>query len=106
MAKWLKSTETITFEVRDKIAWITLNNPDKRNALSWKALQEIRDALLEADDLTSVHCIVLGGNGRDFCSGWDLTSGESSPVKEQQAAASGTASEYRSATATLDDDIW
>src|SRR6185436_16735458 len=41
-----------------------------------------------------------------FCSGWDLTSGESSPVKEQQAAASGTASEYRSATATLDDDIW
>ena len=87
MAKWLKTTDTITFEVRDRIAWITINRPEKRNALSWKALQEIRDALLEADDLTSVHCIVLGGNGRDFCSGWDLTGGESSPVKEQQGRA-------------------
>jgi len=106
MAKWLKTTETITFEVRDRIAWITLNRPEKRNALSWLALQELRDALLEADDLTSVHCIVLGGNGRDFCSGWDLTGGESSPVKDRQEAQARILSEYRSATATIDDDIW
>jgi enoyl-CoA hydratase len=105
MAKWLKTTETITFEVRDRIAWITLNRPEKRNALSWRTLQELRDALLEADDLNSVHCVVLGANGRDFCSGWDLTGGESSPVKEQQAAQSST-SEYRSQTSTIDDDIW
>lgn len=106
MAKWLKTTETITFEVRDRIAWITFNRPEKRNALSWQGLRELRDALIEADDLTSVHCIVLGGNGRDFCSGWDLTGGESSPVKEQQAAQTNAVSEYRSQTSTLDDDIW
>jgi enoyl-CoA hydratase len=105
MAKWLKTTETITFEVRDRIAWITLNRPEKRNALSWRTLQELRDALLEADDLNSVHCVVLGANGRDFCSGWDLTGGEASPVMEQQAAQSST-SEYRSQTSTIDDDIW
>jgi len=106
MAKWLQTTETITFEVRDRIAWITLNRPEKRNALSWKALHEIRNAMLEADDLTSVHCVVLGGNGRDFCSGWDLTGGESSPVKEQQTPSGKASSEYRSETATIDDDMW
>lgn len=106
MAKWLKTTETITFEVRDGIAWVTLNRPEKRNALSWLALQELRDAMLEADDLTAVHCVVLSGNGRDFCSGWDLTGGEASPVKEQQAAKDQPVSEYRSQTATIDDDMW
>lgn len=106
MAKWLKTTDTLTFEVRDRIAWITLNRPEKRNALSWHTLQELRDAMLEADDLTSVHCVVLGGNGRDFCAGWDLTGGEVSPVKEQQDTAADVASDYRSQTATIDDDIW
>ncbi|MDR7156491.1 enoyl-CoA hydratase [Sphingobium xenophagum] len=104
MAKWLQSTETLTFEVRDRIAWITFDRPEKRNALNWQGLRELRDALIEADDLTNVHCIVLGGSGRDFCSGWDLTSGESSPVKE--AHSGNQQAEYRSQTATLEDDIW
>ena len=106
MTKWLKSTSEISFEVRDRIAWITLNRPEKRNALNWNALQELRDAMLEADDLTTVHCVVLAGNGRDFCSGWDLTSGQVSPVDEQKAAAQNATSEYRSQTTTIDDDIW
>ncbi|OAN65889.1 crotonase/enoyl-CoA hydratase family protein [Sphingomonas sp. TDK1] len=106
MGKWLKSTEQLRFEVRDHVAWITLNRPEKRNALNWQSLQELRDALLEADDLTSVHCIVLGGAGRDFCAGWDLTGGQPSPVKEQQDAAHGVTGEYRSQTATIDDDMW
>lgn len=104
MGKWLKTTDEIIFEVKDKIASITLNRPAKRNALNWRALQEIRDALLEADDLTSVHCVVLGGTGRDFCSGWDMTSSEANPTRE--ATANEGAPEYRSQTATIDDDIW
>ncbi len=105
MGKWLKTTETIRFEVDNKIARITLNRPEKRNALNQRALQELRDALLEADDLTSVHCIILSGEGRDFCAGWDLTSGEVSPVKET-AEALEAMPDYRSQTATLDDDSW
>ena len=106
MGKWLKTTDTIRFEVERKIATITLNRPEKRNALNQQSLQELRDALLEADDLTSVHCIVIGGEGRDFCAGWDLTSGEASPVQEAAAASTGQMPEYRSQTATIDDDSW
>ena len=104
MGKWLTSTETIRFDVEGRIARITLNRPEKRNALNQRALGELRDALLEADDRTDVHCIVLGGEGRDFCAGWDLTSGEANPLKDG-APASGRVAEYRSQT-TIDDDSW
>ena len=60
MGKWLQSNEHLTFEVRERVARITLNRPDRRNALSWEMLSELRAALLEADDLRSVSVIVLG----------------------------------------------
>ena len=53
MGKWLQSNEHLTFEVRERVARITLNRPDRRNALSWEMLSELRAALLEADDLRS-----------------------------------------------------
>lgn len=73
MAKWLKSTEFITFEVQDAIATVTLNRPEKRNALSRGLLRELREALLEADDLRAVRCVVLQGAGKDFCAGYDVS---------------------------------
>ena len=60
MGKWLQSSEHLVFEVRERVARITLNRPDRRNALSWELLSELRAALLEADDLRSVSVIVLG----------------------------------------------
>ena len=71
MAKWIKSTESITFEVADRVARIDLDRPDKRNALSPSMLEELEAALLEADDRTDVHVILLGGHGKDFCAGYD-----------------------------------
>ena len=59
MGKWLQSNEHLTFEVRERVARITLNRPDRRNALSWEMLSELRAALLEADDLRSVSVIVI-----------------------------------------------
>ncbi len=73
--KWLKSAECLTFEVRDQIAYVTLNRPEKRNALSLQLMREIRDAMTEADDLTEVRCVVLSGNGQDFCAGADIAGG-------------------------------
>lgn len=99
MAKWLQTTETLRFEVGERVARITLNRPDKRNALTPQALSELHDALLEADDRTDVHAIVLAGAGRDFCAGYDLAGAYAGNGD------SGGPS-YRSQNATVDDDCW
>ena len=65
--------ENITYEVEKGRARITLNRPEKRNALSIELVEELRDALWEADDDKSVHCVILKGEGPSFCAGYDLT---------------------------------
>ena len=67
-----KSYENIRYEVDNGRARISLNRPEKRNALSIELVEELRDALWEADDDTSVHCVILRGDGPSFCSGYDL----------------------------------
>src|ERR1700688_856876 len=53
------------------IAKITLNRPDKRNALSFRLLEEIIDALAEAEKSTA-QIVILTGSGKAFCAGMDL----------------------------------
>src|SRR5260370_37846192 len=100
--KWLKSVDCIGFEVVERVAHVTLNRPDKRNALSTQMLQELHEAFLEADDRTDVNVILLSGAGRDFCAGYDLTGsygGGATPAPEFDPAL------YRTHASTLDDDI-
>mgnify|MGYP001230673385 FL=1 len=52
------SFEHIDYQVEDGRARITLNRPEKRNALSIELVEELRDALWEADDDTSAHCVI------------------------------------------------
>lgn len=52
---------------------ITLNRPDKRNALNDELIAALKDALREADRDESVRAIVIRGAGKDFCSGADLS---------------------------------
>lgn len=63
----------IDYEVDRGRARIALNRPEKRNALSIELVEEFRDALWEADDDKSVHCVIIKGNGPAFCAGYDLT---------------------------------
>jgi enoyl-CoA hydratase len=86
--------EHITYSVQGSTAIITLNRPERRNALSSKLLAELHAALLEADDHTPVHCVVLRGAGPHFCAGADLT---------EYAANRGEAYRGRS---EIDDDVW
>lgn len=72
MYRWIKSTEYIIYGINKKVATITLNRPEKRNALSKEVLIELRAALLESDDRTDVSVIVIDGAGKDFCSGYDM----------------------------------
>jgi enoyl-CoA hydratase len=101
--KWLKSTKTISFDVTDNVARITLNRPDKRNALSGLMLREINQALLEADDRNDVNVILLAGAGRDFCAGYDLSD---SYGGGEDASLAYDPAQYRSRAGTIDDDIW
>lgn len=104
MNKWLKSTECIRFEVSDGVAIVTLDRPDKRNALSRALLTELREAMMEADDRKSVRCVVLRAEGRDFCSGYDLVTNYDTSSKPD--ASSFDPALYRSPIGTYDDDIW
>ncbi len=91
--------EHILYEVRDGAAHLTLNRPEKLNAISQTMLQEIHDALWEADDDTAVHSVVLKGAGRAFCAGYDLV-GPARTTGSHDAAKT-----YRSAR-SFDDDTW
>jgi enoyl-CoA hydratase len=106
MRKWLKSAKFVKFEVKDRVATVTLNRPEKRNALSREMLTELRQAMLEADDLNDVHCIVLQAEGRDFCSGYDLVTNYETAGANTVDGPAWDASLYRGSGGSFDDDIW
>src|SRR3954451_20110919 len=86
--------EQIKYEVVRSTAVITVNRPERRNALSSTLLKELHAALLEADEHNTVHCVVLHGAGPHFCAGADLN--------EYSA---GRGPEYRGRQ-EIDDDVW
>jgi 2-(1,2-epoxy-1,2-dihydrophenyl)acetyl-CoA isomerase len=63
----------IRYEVRDHVAWVTLNRPEKLNAMSWGSWAEMELAIAAADGDDDVRCVVITGEGRGFCAGTDLT---------------------------------
>lgn len=65
--------ETIHYDVRDGVAWLTLNRPDKLNAFTARMNSEIKDAVKTASRDEKVRTIVITGAGRAFCSGQDLS---------------------------------
>lgn len=64
----------VIYEIEDGIAKITLNRPEKRNALNDKIIEEIKKALSKAESDESAKVVLLTGAGKDFCSGADLSS--------------------------------
>ena len=66
------SDEQVTYEVQGPVAVLTLNRPDRLNAISGPMLATLSKRLLEADADRSVRAIVLTGAGRAFCAGLDL----------------------------------
>jgi enoyl-CoA hydratase len=64
--------DTLLYDVSDRVATITLNRPDRLNAINDVMPAEIRLAVEEATDDEDVHVIVITGAGRAFCSGYDL----------------------------------
>jgi len=65
--------QVVLLESADGIARITLNRPEKRNALNSELIEGLKDALRRAAEAGEVRAIVLSGAGSDFCSGADLS---------------------------------
>lgn len=70
---------SLTYSVDARVATITLNRPDRLNAIDGHMPSEIRRAVESAQGDSAVHVIVLTGAGRSFCSGYDLKEYAESP---------------------------
>ena len=66
---------TVLYDETDRVATITLNRPEKLNALSRELQDELLAALKLAEASPDVRVIVLKGEGRAFCAGYDLSAG-------------------------------
>ncbi len=100
MYKWIKELNFITFAVERQIARITLNRPEKRNALSVAMILELSDALREADDRLDVSVIIIEGAGGNFCSGYDVTEGSYATKHHDPNI------RYRSDVHSVENDYW
>ena len=66
------STDQVLFSIEGAVARITLNRPEKRNALNDAVIRGIKDGLRKAAADKSVRVVVISGAGKDFCAGADL----------------------------------
>ena len=77
--------EFVLYETGDRIATITLNRPDRMNALSPDLERELHEALDEADADGGVRAIVVTGAGRAFSAGYDLGREREAPETTRDA---------------------
>jgi enoyl-CoA hydratase len=63
---------SVIYESNGRKAYITLNRPERLNAIDRTMPAEIREAVQTANDDRAIHVIVLRGAGRSFCAGYDL----------------------------------
>jgi methylglutaconyl-CoA hydratase len=64
--------EFVLYHCHNKIAYITLNRPDKRNALNFQVVAELKEAFKQAQSDENAKVIVLKAEGKVFCAGADL----------------------------------
>ena len=72
-------------ELRDGVVTITLNRPDRLNAMTWNTWDELVAALRRASEDDDAKAVIITGAGRGFCAGSDLvasTSGEETPQEK------------------------
>ena len=91
-------TREILYDVKDHVATLTLNRPDKLNAWTQVMEQEVRSAMEAAATDDAVRAIIVTGAGRGFCAGADLDRMKAS----LESGTRGTLARHKAATAGLD----
>lgn len=64
--------EFVQYEIENNIGFITLNRPDKRNALNFQVVAELKEVFKNSSEDDNVKVIILKANGKAFCAGADL----------------------------------
>src|SRR5690242_11182693 len=75
----------IRYEVSGPVAHLTLNRPDKLNALSHALVDELRDAVRNASADEAVKVLVVKGAGRAFSAGYDLSEEVADEIEDAHA---------------------
>ena len=70
-------TQEIRYAVKDRVATVTLDRPDKQNAFTRRMRDELTGAFAQADADDEVRVVIVTGAGRAFCAGADLSGGAS-----------------------------
>ena len=65
--------QVVIYEVEGAVARVTLNRPEKRNALNDELVAGLKSALRRAHDDDEIRVVILSGSGSDFCAGADLS---------------------------------
>jgi enoyl-CoA hydratase len=95
--------QTLRYEVDGRKAYVTLNRPDRLNAIDARMPGEIGRAVEAANDDGNVHVIVLAGEGRAFCAGYDLKQFAESGGAHQQGPVWDPIKDYRGMRRNTDD---
>ena len=74
--------ETLTYEVGDRVARITLNRPERGNGITARMPVELAECVERANLDPEVHVIALAGNGTGFCGGYDLVASAEGDMSE------------------------
>src|SRR5947209_16528852 len=69
----MEENNSVIYAVEGAVALVTLNRPEKRNALDDPLVAGLKSALRDADSREDVRAVLLTGAGADFCSGADLS---------------------------------
>lgn len=77
------SFETITYQVENNVAKLTLNRPEALNSFTAQMHEEVREVLKEVREDQEIRCLLITGAGRGFCAGQDLNDRS---VKSDQSA--------------------
>ncbi len=62
----------VNLEIENRVGYITINRPEKRNALNFEVVSELKEVFSEAENSNDCKVIVLRANGKVFCAGADL----------------------------------
>ena len=69
------SEPAVIYEVKDRVATLTLNRPENRNSMTPDVLEGLGEAVAQARTDSEVRCVIVTGTGKSFCAGADFKAG-------------------------------